>query len=261
MPCIHCHLQLDQRRAEAKTQNITSIQPQCARYRDPTTIQHQYKRSNRQSQNSWNTPKPSQRSYVSIESEKNYVLQAFQTTKYKVHLAYHSMYTKSLQFPLGVAMMSYDMANSISKRTTQAVMGAMNVNLSLPRTLAFAGTKLLGLGLHHHYCVQGITHCKQIIQHLQQQDKNGKMHKMIFKYGQLLARVQYPILQNPKPRLPHINNPMITTICQFLAESQLNIVIPGLYSPQPLQENNHNIMGELMKIEKSPIAVQRVNQC
>jgi hypothetical protein len=133
-------------------------------------------------------------------------------------------------------MMSYDMANSISKRTTQAVIGAMNVNWSLPRTLAFARTKLLGLGLHHHYCVQGITHCKQIIQHLQQQDENGKMYKMIFEYGKLLAGIQYPILQNPKPCLPHINNPMITTIRQFLAESQLNIVIPGLSHPTTVRE-------------------------
>jgi hypothetical protein len=90
---------------------------------------------------------------------------------------------------------------------------------------------------------------------------NGKVYKMTFEYDQLLAGVQYPILQNLKPCLPHINNPMITTIWQFLAESQLNIVIPGLYSPQPLQENDNNIMGELMKIEKSPIAIQRVNQC
>jgi predicted Rdx family selenoprotein len=158
-------------------------------------------------------------------------------------------------------MMSYDMANSISKITTQAVIGAVNVNCSLPHILAFAGTKLWGLGLHHHYCVQGTNHCKQIIQHLRQQDENSKMYKMIFEYGQLSAGVQYPILQHPKPHLLHINDPMITTIHQFLAESQLNIVIPGLYSPQPLQENNHNIMGELMKIEKSPIAIQRVNQC
>jgi hypothetical protein len=137
----------------------------------------------------------------------------------------------------------------------------MNVNWSLPRVLAFAGTKLLGLGLRHHYCVQGTNHCKQIIQHLRQQDENGKMYKMILEYGQLLAGVQYPILQHPKLRLPHINNPMITTICQFLAESQLNIVIPGIYSPQPLQENDYNIMGELMKTEKSAIAIQQVNQC
>jgi hypothetical protein len=54
---------------------------------------------------------------------------------------------------------------------------------------------------------------------------------------------------------------MIMTIHQFLVESQLNIVIPGLYSPQPLWENDHNIMGKLMEIEKSPIAIQRANQC
>jgi hypothetical protein len=81
--------------------------------------------------------------------------------KYKVHLAYHSIY-KSLQFLLGVTMM----ANSISKRTMWAVIGVMNINQSLPHTLAFARTKLLGLGLCNHYCIQGITHCKQIIQHL-----------------------------------------------------------------------------------------------
>jgi hypothetical protein len=51
---------------------------------------------------------------------------------------------------------------------------------------------------------------------------------------------------------------MITTIRQFLSESQLNIEIPGLYSSQPLRENDYNIMGELMKIEKSPIAIQRL---
>jgi hypothetical protein len=41
------------------------------------------------------------------------------------------------------------MANNISKRTTRAVIGAMHVNRSLPQTLAFTGTKLLGLGLCH----------------------------------------------------------------------------------------------------------------
>jgi hypothetical protein len=66
---------------------------------------------------------------------------------YKVNLAYHFMYTKSLQFPLGVTMMTYIMANNISKQTTGAVIGAMNVNRSLPQMLAFTGTKLLGLRL------------------------------------------------------------------------------------------------------------------
>jgi hypothetical protein len=60
--------------------------------------------------------------------------------KYKVHLAYHSMHTKILQFPFGVTMMSYDMAYNVSKRTMRAVIGATNVNWSLPHTLAFART-------------------------------------------------------------------------------------------------------------------------
>jgi hypothetical protein len=52
---------------------------------------------------------------------------------------------------------------------------------------------------------------------------------MIFDYAQLLSGVAFPILQNPQPALPHISNPLITTIRQFLAESRLNIVIPPIY--------------------------------
>jgi hypothetical protein len=131
---------------------------------------------------------------------------------YNVSLAYHSMYTKSLQFPLGVTMMSYNMSNNISKRTTQAVIGAVHVNRSLLHILAFTGTKLLGLRLRHHCCAQGSSHIKQVIQHTRQQDENGKMCKIILDYGQLLAGVHYPILQYPKPKLPHIKDPLIATI-------------------------------------------------
>jgi hypothetical protein len=48
------------------------------------------------------------------------------------------------------------------------------------------------------------------------------MYQIILEYSQLLAGVQYPILQHPKPKLPHIKDLLITTICQFLANSQLN---------------------------------------
>jgi hypothetical protein len=158
-------------------------------------------------------------------------------------------------------MMSYDTTNNISKRTTRAVIRAMHTNRSLPRILAFTGTKLLGLGLRHHYCTQGISHIKQLVQHTRQQDENRKMYRIILDYGQLLAGVQYPILQHPKPKPPHVKDPLLTTICQFLSDSQLNIVIPDIYIPKPLRENNQNIMGELLKMEKSPISIQRVNQC
>jgi hypothetical protein len=87
------------------------------------------------------------------------------------------------------------------------------------------------------------------------------MYIMIFEYAQLLSGVAFPILQHPCPILPHVTDPLIVTICQFLAESGLNIVIPQLYTPQPLRDNDSNIMSEIMKIEKSPIAIQQVNQC
>jgi hypothetical protein len=137
----------------------------------------------------------------------------------------------------------------------------MHINWSLLHILVFTGTKLLGLGLQHNYCTQGISHIKQLVQHTRQQDENRKMYRIILDYGQLFTSVQYPILQYPNPRLLHVKDPLITTIRQFLSDSQLNIVIPDIYIPKPLQENGQNIMGKLLKIEKSPISIQRVNQC
>jgi hypothetical protein len=87
------------------------------------------------------------------------------------------------------------------------------------------------------------------------------MYRILLDYSQLLAGVQYPILQYPKPKLPHVKDPLITTIRQFLHNSQLNIVIPDICIPKPLRENDQNIMGELLKTEKSPISIQRANQC
>jgi hypothetical protein len=142
-------------------------------------------------------------------------------------------------------------SNNISKQTTWAVIGAMHVNRSLLRILAFKGTKLHGLRLCHR--TQGISHIKQVIQHTRQQEKNGKMYKIILDYGQLLAGVHCPILQHPKPKLPHIKDPLITTIRQFLPDSQLNIVILSIYIPQPLCGNDQNIMSKILKIKKSPI--------
>jgi hypothetical protein len=86
------------------------------------------------------------------------------------------------------------------------------------------------------------------------------MYRIILDYRQLLASIHYLILQHPKPKLPHIKDPLITTIGQFLRDSHLNIVIPDLYIPKPLWENDQNIMSKILKMEKSRIAIQRVNQ-
>jgi hypothetical protein len=81
------------------------------------------------------------------------------------------------------------------------------------------------------------------------------MYRIILDYGQLLAGVNYLILKHPKPKLPHSKDLVI------YYNSQLNIVIPDLYIPKPLWESNLNIMNKILKIEKSPIAIQQVNQC
>jgi hypothetical protein len=75
-----------------------------------------------------------------------------------------------------------------------------------------------------------------------------------------------------KPLGTHQNPARVSTQrCQVLSQeekkmivfSRLDIVLPQLYIPQPLWENDSNIMGEIMMIEheKSPSKLQQINKC
>jgi hypothetical protein len=76
---------------------------------------------------------------MSIKEDRMWrAFQYMNLPKYKVHLTYGAMYTKSLQFPLGVTLMSYELAHRLSKRMVRAIICAMKVNGSSPRILTFA---------------------------------------------------------------------------------------------------------------------------
>jgi hypothetical protein len=179
---------------------------------------------------------------------------------YKVHLAYNSVYTKSLQFPLGVTLMSYETAHGISKSTVKAIIGAMKLNRSSPRVLAFAPKELMGLGLCHHYTAQGKAHLKQIVQHVRQQDQNGQMYNMIFDFAQLIAGTQFPILQFPNRRLPQMAEPFICEMRKFLTKCSMNMVITDVFLPSALRIDDVNLMTAAMEVEKNDQAIRRFNQ-
>jgi hypothetical protein len=181
--------------------------------------------------------------------------------KYRVHLAYNSMYTKSVQFPLGVTMMNYETLNRISSQTTRAIIGAMGVNRQAPRAVVFAPTSKLGLGLKHHYMVQGTKHVKQLVSHVRQQDANGKLYKTILEYSQLLAGIAAPLLQYPHRIIPYFNDPLVSCLRKFLAESELNIVIPDLTMPKALRERDIPIMETISKQIATKQEVRYANQC
>jgi Reverse transcriptase (RNA-dependent DNA polymerase) len=181
--------------------------------------------------------------------------------KYRVHLAYNSMYTKSLQFPLGVTMMSYDTANRISMYTTRAIIGAMGLNRQAPRAVVFVPASKLGLGLKHHYMVQGTKHVKQLISHVRQQDANGDLYKSILEYSQLLAGTTTPILQYPSRTITYFNDPWVSGLRKFLSESSLNIVIPDLTIPTALREKDIPIMEALLTSKATKNELRYSNQC
>jgi Reverse transcriptase (RNA-dependent DNA polymerase) len=181
--------------------------------------------------------------------------------KYRVHLAYNSMYTKSLQFPLGVTMMTYETANQISMRTTQAIIGAMGLNRQAPRQIVFAPTSKLGLGLKHHYMVQGTKHVKQLVSHVRQQDTNGKLYKATLEFSQLLAGTTTPLLQHPHRTISYFSDPFVSGVRKFLSESDLNIVIPDLKIPTATREHDRPIMESILTSRATKQELKYTNQC
>jgi hypothetical protein len=156
--------------------------------------------------------------------------------------------------------MNYETAHGISKRTVKAIIGAMKLNRSSPRVLAFAPKELMGLGMCHHYTAQGKAHLKQIVHHVRQQDENGKLYNMIFDYAQLIAGIQFPILQFPNRRLPQMTEPFIVEIRKFLARCNMNIVITDVFIPSPLRIDEVNLMMAVMEMEKNDNSIGCFNQ-
>jgi hypothetical protein len=142
----------------------------------------------------------------------------------------------------------------------QAIIGAMKMNRSSLRVLAFAPKELLGLGMQHHFTTQGTMHIKQIIQHVRQQDDNRKMYNIIFHHAQLLAGTQFLLLQYPNQRLPYIRKPFIVAIRQFLVRCNANIVITDLYTLGPLRENDINLTNVVMEVINNNASIIRFNQ-
>jgi hypothetical protein len=136
----------------------------------------------------------------------------------------------------------------------------MKLNQSSPRVLAFTPNELMGLGLCHHYTAQGKAHLKQIVQHVRQQDENGKLYNMIFDFAQLTAGTQFPILQFPNRQLPQMSEPFICKMRKFLTKCNMNIVITDIFLPSPLRIDDVNLMTAAMALEKNDNSIRRFDQ-
>jgi hypothetical protein len=158
-------------------------------------------------------------------------------------------------------MMDYDTANRISTKTTKAIIGAMGLNRQAPRVLAFAPPSKLGLGMQHHYMVQGTKHVKQIVSHVRQQDDNGKLYQATFDHSQLVAGVTTPLLQYPSRQITYFDDPFVTGVRKFLEKTEMNIVLTQLHVPKKLREGDLAIMNELLQTKTTKRELRYFNQC
>lgn len=200
---------------------------------------------------------------LAMKKNEGKMCASFQTMnnlpKYQVQIAYKSFYCASVQYPLNVTMMTERESLSISKRSTRAIIGAFGVNRQFPRSIAFAPTSFMGLGLKQHEMEQWTRHSIQILQHMNQNDENGKLYTMILEYFQLISGITLPLLECPSYKIPHIQDRFIMGLRNFL--SKCNVFIKtNIQIPARQRVDDRCIMEDIMEIEKSPSKIRLFNQ-
>ena len=176
-------------------------------------------------------------------------------------MAYKTMYLGAVEYPSSSCTFTKNQTDKIHRPATRAIIGALGVNRSFPRVIAFAPRSLMGLDMNHMYTSQGIQHIIMILAHVRQNSENGKMYIMSLEMAQLLTGVTKPLFEYPGPIYKHVNDPYLDFMRPFLAKHSLSISIPGLWTPTLQRHLDKNLMEVILENTNSPKELRQVNQC
>lgn len=172
------------------------------------------------------------------------------------------MFLTAMEYPLSSCTFNKTQAEKIHRPATKAIIGALGVNWMFPRTIAFSSTALMGIGLHHPYTSQGIQHILMLMAHVREKNsKNSKMYQMTLEMAQLLFGTSKALFQSPEQPHKYVSDPYIDFMMTFLAENNLSIEIPGLWTPTKHREKDQFIMEAVQDAVKSPKQQRQINKC
>ena len=178
-------------------------------------------------------------------------------------IAHEQVWWPSIGFPLGVTTFSKAECNKLQAGFQAKFIAKMGYNRTMANAIRYGPQQYGGVGLRTIWTEQGLRHTLLALFHLRANDELGNTLQISIAASQLEAGIQQPILQtNWRAYGSYLTKTWITHTWEFLAEHNMQIRIPDVWTPQPQRQNDTFLMDHANVMYQNGAATrQKINRC
>jgi hypothetical protein len=164
-------------------------------------------------------------------------------TTAEASMLYFTMIQPSMLYSAPAGTLYRGEADKINSNITRSILTSMGYNRNTPKRVVYGPRNLGGLGLMDIFVEQGAAKAIFLVRHLRTNRTLGKSLRAQIQWAQRVAGTEESILMDTKTRIPQLDEEVwITTLRQFLEESEMGIEIDGIKTAKPKREKDTVIM-------------------
>ena len=168
-------------------------------------------------------------------------------TRQELHLFYKSFYLPSIRYHLTVGTFSASQLEKIQHPLIQILIQRMGFNSNMPKQVIYGPTSAGGMGYTHLFPLQAQQKIKLIFQAYRNNTPLKYILHTTFQWAQHITGLSTSIFHNNYPDLPLLSSEKwLTTLCQYLYQSNMKLHIPELQMVTPKRQHDAALMDLVM---------------
>jgi hypothetical protein len=154
---------------------------------------------------------------------------------YEARTAYWMMWLPSMVYCRPCSFMTKPQLHHIQKKIISISLSKRGCSSKTARTVVFGPRRFLGIGDRHLCYEQGVGATLQLLKHIRANSKLGDFLKICLDWTQLHAGVSFPILENTRRALPHLEQGWFVSTRTFLGTINASVHVLTIVLPRRLR--------------------------
>jgi hypothetical protein len=134
-------------------------------------------------------------------------------------------------YPLPASSLTLFQLEKVQRKAMSIIVPRCGYNRNTKKKILFGPLSLGGANFRHLYIEQGIGQVTTFLKHVRSQSTTGKQFQIALSWFQLAVGVSFPILENTRPALPHLESRWLASLRIFLASQNAAIHLQVPYIP------------------------------
>jgi hypothetical protein len=179
------------------------------------------------------------------------------------HVFYYAIYRLSVGYPLPTCHFTEEELQKIQSKAQRAIVASCGYNRNTSKVVLLAPLFLGGAGFFHLYNEQGYGQYKLFMKFWRSPDTmTGKLMRITVAWAQFCAGTQFPILEDTKISLPHLESKWLASLRSFLGSIDGSIELKDTFV-EPIQRENDKFLMDLAIQSKlfTPKQLKKINYC